>query len=47
MIDDLLNEKRRVNQTFNALGGVVNTLHTLSLPTSLTINNSFADIKVV
>jgi hypothetical protein len=47
LIDDLLYEKRRVYQTFNALGGVMNTLQTLSLPTSLTINNSFAYIQVV
>jgi hypothetical protein len=47
LIDELIHEEKRVKQTFNDLGGVVDTLHSISLPTSLTINNSKGDIKVV
>ena len=47
LINDLINEEKRVKQTFHDLGGVVDTLHSISLPTSLTISNSNADIQVV
>ena len=47
LIDDLIHEEKRVKQTFHTLGEVVDTLHALSLPTQLTINNSNAEIQVV
>jgi len=47
LIDELIREEKRVKQTFQDLGGVVDTLHSISIPTSLTINNSNAEIQVV
>jgi len=47
LIDELIREEKRVKQTFHDLGGVVDTLHSISIPTSLTINNSNAEIQVV